>query len=134
MRPMRIVNLVLAVMFLLFAFVQVNDPDPLIWILIYGLVAATCVMAAYDYYLPRVLIVMGVALAVYAVFYFPGLREWLEHKDKAKLFDNIAKMEFSYIEESREFLGLTICVAVIFMHLYRSKVSRRKYSKIHPKT
>lgn len=129
MAPMRIVNLVLAVMFILFAFVQVNDPDPVIWILIYGLVAATCVMAAYDYYLPKVLVVMAVALAAYAVFYFPGLQEWLQHKDKVKLFDNIAKMEFSYIEESREFLGLTICVAVILMHLYRSRTSRRKHSR-----
>ena len=35
---MRIVNFILAIMFLLFAFVQINDPDPVIWILIYGAV------------------------------------------------------------------------------------------------
>lgn len=126
---MRITNLILAVMFIIFAFVQVNDPDPLVWILIYGLMAATCVMAAFDYYLPKVLIGMAFILAGYAIFYFPGLREWLQHDDKEKLFDNLAKMEFSYIEESREFLGLVICVAVLIMHIYRSGVSSGKRSR-----
>ena len=114
-------------MFIIFAFVQVNDPDPLIWILIYGLTAATCVMAAFDYYLPRVLVGMAVILAGYAVYYFPGVREWLQHDHKEMLFDNLAKMEYSYIEESREFLGLLICVAVLIMHIYRSRF-------FHPKT
>ncbi|HEY4655685.1 MAG TPA: transmembrane 220 family protein [Cyclobacteriaceae bacterium] len=122
---MRIVNLIFAVMFLGFAFVQVNDPDPVVWILIYGLMAATCVMAAFDYYLPKVLIVYAVLLAGYAVYYFPGVQEWLQHENKAMLFDNIAKMEFSYIEESREFLGLMICLAVLAMHVYRSRRRRK---------
>ncbi|HLT72047.1 MAG TPA: transmembrane 220 family protein [Cyclobacteriaceae bacterium] len=126
---MRITNLILAVMFIIFAFVQVNDPDPLIWITIYGLMAASCVMAAFDYYLPKVLIGMAVILGAYAVFYFPGLREWLQHDHKEKLFDNLAKMEFSYIEESREFLGLIICVAVLIMHIYRARVFSGKQSK-----
>jgi hypothetical protein len=122
---MRIVNLIFAVMFLGFAFVQVNDPDPVVWILIYGLMAATCVMAAFDYYLSKVLIVYAVLLAGYAVYYFPGVQEWLQHENKAMLFDNIAKMEFSYIEESREFLGLVICLAVLAMHVYRSRRRRK---------
>lgn len=126
---MRIVNLILAVMFIIFAFVQVNDPDPLVWILIYGLVAATCVMAAFDYYLPKVLIGLAVILGGYAIFYFPGLQEWLQHDHKEKLFDNLAKMEYSYIEESREFLGLIICVGVLIMHIYRSRLSMRKRSQ-----
>lgn len=122
---MRIVNLILAVMFLGFAFVQINDPDPLIWILIYGLLAASCVMAAFGYYLRKVLIGMAIVLSAYAIFYFPGVREWLQQDDKAMLFDNIAKMEHSYIEESREFLGLMICVAVLILHLYRSRKMQR---------
>jgi hypothetical protein len=87
--------------------------------------AATCVMAAFDYYLSKVLIVYAVLLAGYAVYYFPGVQEWLQHENKAMLFDNIAKMEFSYIEESREFLGLMICLAVLAMHVYRSRRRRK---------
>lgn len=116
---MRIFNLVLAVMFVIFAFLQVNDPDPLIWIAIYGLTAATCVLAAFGVYMPKALAVFGVILIAYSVVYFPGVKEWLTRDNKSMLFDNIAKMQFPYIEESREFLGLMICVAVLAMHLVR---------------
>lgn len=122
---MRILNLVLAVMFVIFAFLQVNDPDPLIWISIYGLTAVACVLAAFDVYLPKALAVFGVLLIAYSVFYFPGLEEWLNHDNKSMLFDNLAKMEHLYIEESREFLGLMICVAVLAMHLIRWKRLQR---------
>ncbi|HLT82492.1 MAG TPA: transmembrane 220 family protein [Cyclobacteriaceae bacterium] len=122
---MRIFNLVLAVMFLIFAFVQVNDPDPLIWILIYGLMAATCVLAAFNVYLPKALAVLGVILVAYGISYYPGVSEWLSRDNKSLLFDDIAKMEYPYIEESREFLGLLICVAVLVMHLIRWKRLQR---------
>lgn len=118
---MRVVNFILAFMFVIFAFVQINDPDPIVWILVYGSMAVVCIMAAFEYYLPKLLIVMGVIFLAYSVFYFPGLREWLQHEDKAMLFDNLAKMEFSYIEESREFLGLMICLIVLAMHIYRGR-------------
>ena len=36
---MRILNFILALMFLAFAFVQIKDPDPMVWILIYGAMA-----------------------------------------------------------------------------------------------
>lgn len=118
---MRIVNFALALMFVVFASLQVNDPDPIIWITIYGIMAVLCVMAAFSFYPRKFIIVVGVAYLIYSIYYFPGLREWLQTDDKARLFDNLAKMEFSYIEESREFLGLMICEAVLIMHLIRSR-------------
>ena len=36
---MKIVNILLAIMFLAFTYLQFNDPDPVIWILIYGAMA-----------------------------------------------------------------------------------------------
>jgi hypothetical protein len=49
---MRILNSILAIMFLAFAFVQINDPDPVVWILIYGAMATLAIMAIFQYY-PR---------------------------------------------------------------------------------
>jgi hypothetical protein len=118
---MRIVNFILAVMFLAFAFVQINDPDPMIWILIYGIMAVTCVLAAFNFYSRKFLIVLAVLYLAYSVIYFPGVLEWLSHKNKADLFDDIAKMEHLYIEESREFLGLMICIAVLIFYIFRSR-------------
>jgi Transmembrane family 220, helix len=121
---MRIFNFILTLMFVVFAFLQVNDPDPIIWISIYGSMAIVCVMAAFEFYLPKLLMVMGIVFLGYSFVYLPGLREWLQHEDTAMLFDNLAKMEFRYIEEAREYLGLMICLGVLGMHLYRSRARK----------
>lgn len=118
---MRIVNFLLAAMFLLFAFVQVNDPDPVIWILIYGIMAVFCIMAIFELYPKKFLIGVLILYVLYSFVYIPGLAEWLRHDNKADLFDNIAKMEHLYIEESREFLGLFICIIVLSVYIFRSR-------------
>jgi hypothetical protein len=122
---MKVVNLLLAVMFMAFAFVQINDPDPVIWILIYGGMAVICILAAFRYTSRIFLTVFMIGLIAYSVFYFNGLMEWLSKDDKSMLFDDIAKMEHPYIEESREFLGLMICVIVLMVHLILSRKSAR---------
>lgn len=123
---MKILNLVLAAMFVVFAFVQINDPDPVIWILIYGAMAVTCVLAAFGHYYYVVLIGLLILYVGYSFVFFDGVREWLVSEDKSMLFDDIAKMQYPYIEESREFLGLLICMLVLVMHLFRARLQRRK--------
>ena len=118
---MRIVNFVLALMFLVFAFVQVNDPDPVIWIMIYGVMALFAIMAAFEFYLRKFLWAALIVYGLYSLYYFPGLQEWLAQDHKEQLFDNLAKMEHLYIEESREFLGLMICNVVLIVYLIRSR-------------
>lgn len=123
---MRVVNFLLAAMFLVFAFVQINDPDPVIWILIYGSMAIVCIMAIFDFYLKKFLIGLLAVFLVYSFFYVPGVLEWLQQDNKLALFDEVAKMEHLYIEESREFLGLLICVLVLLFYLFRAmKFSKR---------
>lgn len=117
---MRILNSILALLFLVFAFVQVNDPDPILWILIYGAMAAVSVMAIFEYYIPKVMWAMAAGYLFYCVLLFPGLIDWLNSSDRSLLFDDIAKMQFPYIEESREFLGLAICLAVLALYLTRA--------------
>lgn len=121
---MKVVNFLLAVMFLIFAFVQVNDPDPLIWILIYGAMAVVCVMAMFTYYPFRILVALLVAYLAYSAFYFDGVSEWIRQDNKADLFDDLAKMEHWYIEEAREFLGLFICIIVLLFYLVQSRKRR----------
>lgn len=122
---MKIVNLLLAVLFLVFALLQINDPDPAIWIIIYGVMAVMCVLAAFGYYYPKVLIVILVVYVAYSVVYWPSILRWLKADNKSMLFDNIAKMQNLYIEESREFLGLVICITVLVIHLVRARIVRR---------
>lgn len=122
---MKITNLILAALFLVFAFVQVNDPDPVIWILIYGAMAVLCILAAFRYYYMIATIGLLVIFVGYSFVYVPGVIEWMNTDDKSMLFDNIAKMQYPYVEEAREFLGLMICIAVLIMHLVTYRKLRR---------
>lgn len=108
-------------MFIVFAFLQLNDPDPIIWILIYGIMAVVCVLAIFEFYPRNLLIILAAIYLLYSVYYFPGVKVWLSHDNKAQLFDNVAKMEHPFIEESREFLGLMINVAVLVFYIVRSR-------------
>ena len=118
---MKILNFILAIMFLLFAFLQVNDPDPLIWITIYGIMAVLAILAMFNIFPRRIILVLLVLYAAFSVLYIPGVKEWLQQENKSDLFDNVAKMNHLYIEESREFLGLWICIAVLIFYFFRSR-------------
>jgi hypothetical protein len=118
---MKVANLLLAVMFVIFAFLQINDPDPAIWILIYGAMAVICILAAFRIYPKKIMIALLVVYVLYSIVFLPGVNEWLGQEHKEKLFDNVAKMEHVWIEESREFLGLMICVVVLIIQLIMSR-------------
>jgi hypothetical protein len=117
---MRIVNFILAVMFLVFAFVQINDPDPVIWILIYGAMAVLSIMAIFNFYPKKFIIGLLVLYVLYSIVYIPGVTEWLQQDDKSLLFDDVAKMQYPYVEQTREFLGLMICIIVLVVFIVRS--------------
>ena len=116
---MRIVNFILAVMFLVFAFVQINDPDPEIWILIYGAMAVLSIMAIFNFYPKKFIIGLMVLYILYSFVYVPGVWEWLQQEDKSLLFDDVAKMQYPYVEQAREFLGLLICIIVLIVFVVR---------------
>ncbi|MBK5280013.1 MAG: transmembrane 220 family protein [Bacteroidia bacterium] len=121
---MKILHFSLATMFLAFTWVQFNDPDPLLWILIYAAMTAVCVMAAFKLYYPKVMIVQSVLYLGYCTMLWSGVSQWFASDNKSMLFDDLAKMQYPYIEESREFLGLAICIAVLILNIlisYRSK-------------
>ena len=118
---MRIVNFILAVLFLLFAFVQINDPDPVIWILIYGAMAVLCIMAIFEFYPTKFTIGLLVLYVLYSIVYLPGVLEWLKQDNKALLFDDVAKMQYPYVESAREFLGLLICIIVLVVLIIRAR-------------
>lgn len=123
---MKFVNLLLALMFLAFAFVQINDPDPIHWILIYGAMAVVCILAAFKIYSRIALIILLAVYLGYSLVFLGGIQEWLAKDNKSGLFDEGMKMQYPYIEESREFLGLMICAIVLVVHLVLS----RKQTKI----
>jgi len=123
---MKIVKIFFAVLFLLFVIVQFNDPDPLLWILIYGSMVIVSVMSIKNRYPTRFMVVMAAGFLIMTILYFDGFAEWLGSPDRTLLFDDLAKMQFRYIEEAREFLGLLICLGVLLFYFY---LSRRQEDK-----
>ena len=118
---MKVLNFLLAIMFLAFAYLQLNDPDPILWISIYGVMVVFCGMAAFGIYPRKIHIAVLVIFALYSLYYFPGVTEWLRQEDKTTIFDEMAKEKNHFIEESREFFGLLICVIVLLFYILRPR-------------
>lgn len=116
---MKIFNIIFIVLFILFAALQYNDPDPYVWIPIYLYAAYLCYRAMKRKYNP-VLYYIGLAVyllyAAYLFFDKTGVLNWAnQHKA-----ENIAQsMEATkpWIEETREFGGLIIVVIVLVINM-----------------
>lgn len=106
---MRIFYLFTCFVFLLFAAVQYNDPDPYIWVPIYGFVALEFGLAAYNKSLPYALLLAGLAaLTIFMLSYLPDLYNWI--KMGAPSIVDTMKAERPWVELTREALGLLLCV------------------------
>lgn len=120
---MKVFNLILALLFLSFAIVQYNDPDPFLWITIYGIVTVVCALAAFKkYYIP--LILGGLAICTFELITtLPEFINWINMG-----MPNIArtmKAETPFVEFTREFLGLTLCVGTLIFQYIQARKSFR---------
>lgn len=84
------INLVVAAFFALFVIVQYNDPDPLLWMIVYALAALACVL----YHLKRL---PPEAAAGYGVLVL-ALGLYLAYRV-------ISQRQFFFDEEGREMMG-----------------------------
>ena len=97
-------TIVFAVLFLLGAAVQYNDPDPLRWILIYLAAAGTSSLAAFRSVPRSVPVAVGIVALAWAATLAP---EIVGRGDFFAMFRGW-EMASVDIEESREFYGLLI--------------------------
>jgi len=120
----------LAVLFLVFAVVQINDPDPGLWMLVYGAMFIACAAAVFNKFSVGIMVPMAAGYLILSALHVEGMLMWLRSPNRKMLFDNIAKMQYPYIEEAREFLGLLICIATLLYLFYRQRAySRSRRSK-----
>lgn len=113
LRPPALLSLMLGMAMLVFGLLQLNDPDPLIWVSYYVLVACACTFAAYRP-LPGVAFwsLLGLSAAGVAVT-LPGFVDWLLNRPPSDLWAPMSA-ERMYIEHSRELLGLLIAAGCLF--------------------
>lgn len=121
---MKIINIILTALFALFAFFQWNDPDPWLWVSIYGLVAGISAAAIFQKR-SKILIYVGIAICLLGLgLLFPELINWVKMG-----LPNIAesmKTEKLYIEFVREFFGLVIVLLALVFHWWQGKRADKK--------
>jgi hypothetical protein len=114
---MKIFNIGFCVVFILFAAVQYNDPDPYLWMPIYLYAAALCWLAFRNKFYPSAYL-LGIAVygvyATYKIFDQNGLIDWMT-KHHAENIAETMKAGKPWIEETREFFGLVILIVVLLI-------------------
>jgi len=100
---------VISGLFLLFAIVQWNDPDPLIWIIFYGVMSLIYILLAFGkrfaFYLS---VLMLITCIINMGFILPEIIKWI--KDGMPSIVQSMKATIPSIEYTREFLGLLLCL------------------------
>ncbi|MCB4806700.1 transmembrane 220 family protein [Tamlana sp. 62-3] len=116
----KVINVLFFIVFVIFALLQINDPDPVLWILIYGFVSVLFLCANF-YKFPKWFIgLVIVALLVYGSFYFSSVIDWLQTENKNEIFGDMV-YEKPYLEGSREFLGVFIAAFALVVLLRQTK-------------
>ena len=121
---MRIFNIFFCLVFILFAALQYNDPDPYLWMPIYLYTAILCWLAFKNRFYPTAYLIGIVAYALYAlykVFDTNGVIDWMTKHNSENLAETM-KAQKPWIEESREFFGLIILIVVLLIdYVYAKK-------------
>lgn len=110
----RILGIVLTLVFVAFAVVQYNDPDPIVWIAIYAAMAGMCAASCFKRlpYLVSLLPMLAAILGAVALWpdEFIGLDGKMDSRPNVEL--------------ARESLGLVICALACAYVCWRSWVRR----------
>ena len=115
---MKITKLILSILFALFALAQYNDPDSLIWILVYLFVAIVSFLAFKGIY-NRILLIVAISiLLIWLGFLFPGFINWLQ-EGMPTIVDEM-KTTKPHIEIVREFLGLFLAILALGFHFVQA--------------
>lgn len=118
----RWVHLLVALLFFVFAVVQWNDPDALIWIPVYVVVGSMAILAFYGRYYrwPYLLVTTGIVL--WMASYIPKMNQWIS-MGMPNIVESM-RAEAPHIEWTREFFGLLICFAAAAYYYLRAKISK----------
>ena len=99
-KSIKIINISLFLLFGLFAVFQLNDPDPIHWVLIYGFVSIISLMANYVN-IPKALVwILFLGLLIYSGIHFMYFIDWLQTDNKSEIFGEMVYKK-PYLEGSR---------------------------------
>lgn len=115
---MIILNGIFCLAFIYFAYLNLNDVDPWLWVPIYLSAAACCGLAVFNRYYPTVYLLLMAFYLVYAAILFfkkDGVRDWVIKYKRPSLVETM-QAEKPYIENTREFFGLLIITGALLIN------------------
>ena len=124
---MKLFNIIFIVLFILFAAVQYNDPNPYLWMPIYLYAAYLCYESIKGVY-HVALYIMGLCLyGIYAIYLLvdkTGVLDWAKEHNSESIVETM-KATKPWIEETREFFGLVIVMIVLVINMISLNKKRR---------
>ena len=117
---MKVFNLIFCVLFILFAGLQYNDPDPYIWIPLYLFAAVLCWLAFRRKYYPRLYLAGIIVYTLYAAYLFfskDGMLDWMREHQAENIAQEM-KATKPWIEATREVMGLVIMIVVLSINYF----------------
>ncbi len=120
----KILHILLALCFGVFAYLNLNDPDAPIWVAAYASVALLFALSIGVWSDHRVTFSLATALFFWMLTMLPGILSWL--RDGMPSITDEMKATEPHIEVVREFLGLLIAVvALVYLALTQRAASAR---------
>lgn len=108
------IHLIAIVIFLLFAFWQLNDPDPVQWVSIYLGVSIVAGLTLARRYFPFLPLIGAIICLAGLLFLSPDFISWV--REGMPTITGQMKAESPHIELVREFLGFGIAGVVYFFY------------------
>jgi hypothetical protein len=118
----KIKNLILFILFVIFAVLQLNDPDGKLWFSIYFIVSLICLYNTFKPVPKSILILSIIALMSYSVFHFSLFIDYLNTENKEEILREMV-YDKPYLEGTREFIGLLLAALGI---MYQIKIRKFK--------
>lgn len=115
-----IINVIFCLSFLVFAYLNFNDPDWYLWVPIYLAVAMCCCLACFGYYYPKTYLGLTAFYLIYAIKLFfekDGVRDWIVKYKRPSLVETM-QAEKPFIEITREFFGLLIISGALIIDYF----------------
>jgi len=106
-----ITRIIIGILFIVFAVVQYNDPDPWLWILTYGVVGLVAIVSAFKVIPKPVYLVLIIILVAAIAYYVPLMMDWVSSGMPSIVGE--MKAASPHVEWMREFLGLALCLMAI---------------------
>ena len=121
-KQQKIKNLILILLFAIFALLQLNDLDGELWFSIYLIVSLLCFYNTFKAIPKSILILSIIALMTYSAFHFSLFIDYLNTENKEEIFGEMV-YDKPYLEGTREFIGLLLAA---FGIMYQVKIRKLK--------